>query len=511
MGAADFAAGSLDNKGNWNVGKTGYTLTQTFPTNFADMAIVAATGEVKVGSMNANVIDAASIAAGALSQSKFGSSFIQSSSFATGAINAAALASNAITAVKIAAAALNGKGDWNIGKAGYSLAATGLDLILSTATGMVAIARAVWDRVLTGLTHNDVDSAGRRLRILEEHGTYEGGAIWIDTINGTAGTTPFENGTNFKNVNNLADAVTLAASVGLSRFRVAPGSILTFAEAHTNELWIGEGWTLAFGGQNIGGSSFIGADVSGISLGEPHQLINCHLAISTLAGGQFTGCGLDDTVTFSGAVTYVLNDCFHSEVAAGSTIDFGAAVGVSEAHIHNWHGNLTILNMKAGDILHFTCADGSLTMDSTCTGGTRNSAGTFGLTDNSSGMTVNNLGQMYQRAGDIQLRLPAALIGGRMNSDMKAINGNATSAAQLALSAEQIENGACEGTPTTTVIQTDLAEPQDDIYIGRIVMFTSGNARGEATDITDYAGATGTLTVTALANAPADTDTFILI
>ena len=114
LGAADFAAGSLDNKGNWNVGKTGYTLTQTFPTNFADMAIVAATGEVKVGSMNANVIDAASIAAGALSQSKFGSSFIQSSSFATGAINAAALASNAITAVKIAAAALNGKGDWRI-------------------------------------------------------------------------------------------------------------------------------------------------------------------------------------------------------------------------------------------------------------------------------------------------------------------------------------------------------------------------------------------------------------
>jgi hypothetical protein len=112
---------------------------------------------------------------------------------------------------------------------------------------------------------------------------------------------------------------------------------------------------------------------------------------------------------------------------------------------------------------------------------------------------------------DIQTRLPAALIGGRMDSDIEAINNNTTSATQLALSAEQIENGACEGTPSTTVIQTDLAETQDDIYIGRVVIFTSGNARGEATDITDYAGATGTLTVTALANAPAASDTFILI
>jgi uncharacterized glyoxalase superfamily protein PhnB len=91
------------------------------------------------------------------------------------------------------------------------------------------------------------------------------------------------------------------------------------------------------------------------------------------------------------------------------------------------------------------------------------------------------------------------------------INSNTTAAGQLALSADTIENGACEGTPSTTVIQTDLAETQDDIYIGRVVIFTSGNARGEATDITDYTGATGTLTVTALSNAPSAADTFILI
>lgn len=49
-------------------------------------------------------------------------------------------------------------------KTGYSLAATGLDAIVSTATGMVEIAKAVWDRILTGATHNIPGSGGRRMR-----------------------------------------------------------------------------------------------------------------------------------------------------------------------------------------------------------------------------------------------------------------------------------------------------------------------------------------------------------
>lgn len=49
-------------------------------------------------------------------------------------------------------------------KTGYELSATGLDTIASTSTGMVEISKAVWDRVLTGGTHNIPTSAGRRVR-----------------------------------------------------------------------------------------------------------------------------------------------------------------------------------------------------------------------------------------------------------------------------------------------------------------------------------------------------------
>lgn len=39
--AASIAAGGLNGKGNWNIGKTGYSLTQTFPTNFSALSITA--------------------------------------------------------------------------------------------------------------------------------------------------------------------------------------------------------------------------------------------------------------------------------------------------------------------------------------------------------------------------------------------------------------------------------------------------------------------------------------
>lgn len=74
-------------------------------------------------------------------------------------------------------------------KTGFSLSATGLDLITSTATGVVEIAKAVWDRVLTGGTHNINNSAGKRLRgvsgIIFSDGTAQsGGANSIQLASG---------------------------------------------------------------------------------------------------------------------------------------------------------------------------------------------------------------------------------------------------------------------------------------------------------------------------------------
>lgn len=108
--------------------------------NLTGGAVDVVTTLTNLPSIPANWLTAAGINAGALSQSKFGSSFIQSTSFATGAINAAALASNAITAVKINAGALDGKGDWNINKSGYSLTVAPLTAVEVRAEADAAIA-----------------------------------------------------------------------------------------------------------------------------------------------------------------------------------------------------------------------------------------------------------------------------------------------------------------------------------------------------------------------------------
>ena len=68
-------------------------------------------------------------------------------------------------------------------KTGFSLAATGLDAIVSTATGMVEIAKAIWDRVLSGATHNIATSAGRRLRQLEASFVITAGTAQAGTAN----------------------------------------------------------------------------------------------------------------------------------------------------------------------------------------------------------------------------------------------------------------------------------------------------------------------------------------
>jgi hypothetical protein len=56
--AAGIASSALDGKGDWNIGKTGYSLSQTFPTNFSDLSITATTGQVALPTATQASIDA---------------------------------------------------------------------------------------------------------------------------------------------------------------------------------------------------------------------------------------------------------------------------------------------------------------------------------------------------------------------------------------------------------------------------------------------------------------------
>lgn len=113
---------------------------------------------------------------------------------------------------------------------------------------------------------------------------------------------------------------------------------------------------------------------------------------------------------------------------------------------------------------------------------------------------------------DIQTRIPAALSGGNMKSDVLAINAVAASAQNLERSASVIVRGsAVTGTLSTTQMTTDLTEATNDHYNGRVIIWTSGTLLGQATNITDYVGASKMLTFTAVTEAPLNGDTFVII
>ena len=66
-------------------------------------------------------------------------------------------------------------------------------------------------------------------------------------------------------------------------------------------------------------------------------------------------------------------------------------------------------------------------------------------------------------------------------------------------------------TRTTTTFEAASMDATDDHYNGRVVIFTSGALLRQATDITDYTGASGQFTVTAMTEAPAENDTFVIV
>lgn len=117
---------------------------------------------------------------------------------------------------------------------------------------------------------------------------------------------------------------------------------------------------------------------------------------------------------------------------------------------------------------------------------------------------------------DIQTRIPAALVGGRMDSNLGAISTSATAADNLERSTLGIVTGTVGAASTTTSIVTSALSPAAaviDQFKGRIVTFdsatTTANLRGQSTDITANTAA-GVLTVTALTTAPVSGDTFTI-
>lgn len=249
---------------------------------------------------------------------------------------------------------------------------------------------AVWDEVLDS-SHNVSKSSGRRLREVQESPGYEGGLIYIDTINGTAGSEVYINGTLDNPVNNITDANTIAATLNVTHFHVSVGSSITLLAAQENSVFEGDGWSVNFNGQNIGGSIFHGADISGIGTGTTSPLFfRCKLNGATIPVSEAFFCGFDGDLILGSAGTYIFDACYSAIAGTGTpSIDFGTGLGDTNVNIRHYSGGIELKNMGQSGVDRASVeADGQIVLNANCIGGTLAWRGHITLTDNSSNMII---------------------------------------------------------------------------------------------------------------------------
>jgi hypothetical protein len=120
---------------------------------------------------------------------------------------------------------------------------------------------------------------------------------------------------------------------------------------------------------------------------------------------------------------------------------------------------------------------------------------------------------------DIQSRLPAALVGGRMDANVGAISGDATAADNLETLLDDtagsvpwagiIDQGTAQSATGTTLVLRAAAAFANDELIGATIVITGGSTGvGQARTITDYDNATDTATLDAWTTTPSGTITY---
>ncbi len=246
----------------------------------------------------------------------------------------------------------------------------------------------IWNALLTGGTYNINQSAGKRIREIQENLGYEGGAVWIDTVNGTAGTDNFTHGTVGIPSSNITDAKAIADSLGLKRFVVIQGSTITLNATFDSYSFTGDHWALALNGQDVKGTAFVGAEVTGTgtsSDGDPH-FDDCGMGAVNLPPCHLHRCGITGTITI-GAGDYIVDQCYSKIAGTGApSFDFQAGELNTNLSIRHYSGGVEIQNMGgAGTDTMSLEGGGQLVINANCSGGTVAVRGNFTVTDNASG------------------------------------------------------------------------------------------------------------------------------
>lgn len=221
---------------------------------------------------------------------------------------------------------------------------------------------------------------------------FVGGAVWVDTVNGEAGTSG-EIGTITRPVDNIANAKTIATSNNLRVFHMLPGSSITLASAFDAYEFVGYGYTVALGGQSVSGTLIQNAAITGNDDGSnasPTVYQTCTMGNNTLGLHRLDECGLSGTITLAEAGVYDWIMC-HSRVAGSGApgVDVGTAIGDTSLNMRRYSGGIELSNMgDTGTDKMSLEGTGQLILGASCSGGSISIRGAFTVTDNASGVVT---------------------------------------------------------------------------------------------------------------------------
>ena len=383
------------------------------------------------------------------------------SSIQASAITAASIATDAITAAKIATDA--------IGAAELA------------ADAVAEIADGVWDEILTGATHNIATSAGRRLRNIA--GLTETDSA-VDDPGAAATTTAFN--TDLTEADDHWNDTLIVFTSGTLIGQAKP--ILDYANTN-GAITLDEALTAA----PADNDEFV------IFSTHIHPIAQIQSGLAT-AANQTTMLGVIGALTDAAATGDPTTDTIMQYIKQLVNILVGSD-GVATFPSSAAPGN----NISLAEVIRAIYDDSNELQGDWANAGRLDAI----LDARASQTTADAIETDTQ---DIQSRLPSALVSGRMDSDIKAVDGNTTSAANLQKSTLTIVTGAAEaGTLSTTQMTTDLSEATANHYNGRALIWTSGVLFQQAAIITAYAASGGTLTYTTTTDAPSAADTFVIV
>jgi hypothetical protein len=218
------------------------------------------------------------------------------------------------------------------------------------------------------------------------------GEVTIDVDNGTAGTA-YPIGTSVSPVNNLANALTIAAYRGLKRLKINSDLTVASGQDITEYTLVGKIWDIVVtleSGSISTNTNFEKLSVQGVMDGYWNVITNCWVfTITNFCGWMKNSSFVDVTLapaTEENAGESFFDDTLPDDPNTPSIIRSATGSVIS---MTNTMCDISIKDVIAGNYFDVDFSRGILTVDSSCTGGDVVVFGIGSVTGTSGGTTIN--------------------------------------------------------------------------------------------------------------------------